>query len=239
MFLFGTLQENNYLRSLGINQVFMAEINIKDLLESNSIAKELKEAYSFMLLSRGYSADDIRILDEYDFAISRRGLESDSPNNYNGHGINKPLRDRKKKNLPKSLVCLSSKSEVYNKRDHTLYSFNDSEPLTKGRLVWSIISKYQRDFNPTFEEVSQLYNNKLNLLRNTIIDIASLDALRPDKQKRFYYHNSDFLNSKDGVKYTVSNQWSIDKMNEIISFARSKGWKVDVIIPQQASPSAL
>ena len=76
-----------------------------------------------------------------------------------------------------------------------------------------------------------MYHQKLNLLRSTIIDIDSLDALRPDKQKRYYYHEIDMLESKDGIKYAVSNQWSVNKMDEIISFARSNGWKVEVVNP--------
>ena len=65
---------------------------------------------------------------------------------------------------------LTSTSEAYNKRDHTLYSLNGKEPVTKGRLVWSIISLYQELFKPSYEELSQLFNRKLNLLGNTVID---------------------------------------------------------------------
>lgn len=118
---------------------------------------------------------------------------------------------------------------AYKNRDHTLYSLNGEVPVTKGRLVWSIIKLYQEQNNPTFVEVSQLFNYKLNLLGNTVINELSLDALRPDRQKRFYYHESDLLVSKDGIRYAVSNQWSINKMNKIISFAQSLGWKVGII----------
>lgn len=47
------------------------------------------------------------------------------------------------------------------------------------------------------------------LLGYTVIDEASLSVLRPDRQKRFYYHESDFIVSKDGIRYVVSNQWAI------------------------------
>jgi hypothetical protein len=129
------------------------------------------------------------------------------------------------------LVCLTSTSEAYNNRDHTLYSLNGEAPVTKGRLVWSIIKLYQEQHNPTCEEVSQLFNRELNLLGNTVINELSLDALRPDRQKRFYYHESDLLVSKDGIRYAVSNQWAISKMDAIVSFAQDKGWKVEVIKP--------
>ena len=126
---------------------------------------------------------------------------------------------------------LTSTSKAYNKRDHTLYSLNGKEPVTKGRLVWSIISLYQEQFKPSYEELSQLFNRKLNLLGNTVIDEVSLDALRADKQKRFYYHEADLLISADGIRYAVSNQWSKDKMDEVISFAHSLGWSVEVTNP--------
>ena len=211
----------------------MDKESIKDLLDKSNIAQELKDAYTFMLLSRGYSTDEIKILDDYVFIAKKKDISNNDQADNIEQVKDNPLRKRKKKNLPKNLVCLTSKSEAYNRRDHTLYSFNSSEPLTKGRLVWSIICQYQRDYNPTYVEVNQLYNHELYPPRRIIIDNASLDALRPDKQKRFYYHDTDLLESKDGIKYAVSNQWSADKMDKIISFARSNGWDVAVISPNQ------
>ena len=136
-------------------------------------------------------------------------------------------KKKRRKSLPKKLVCLTSTSEAYNKRDHTLYSLNSNEPVTKGRLVWSIISLYQEQFKPLYEELSQLFNRKLNLLGNTVIDEVSLGALRVDKQKRIYYLEDDLLICADGIRYAFSNQWSKDKMYDVISFARTNGWKVE------------
>lgn len=206
----------------------MAKRNIINLLDNSNIGKELKRALSFMLLSRGYTAEEIKVLDDYDFSVSKRAFR-DTPNIIqNG---SEPHRRRKQRSLPKNPVCLTSTSEAYNKRDHTLYSLNGHEPVTKGRLVWSVVKLYQEIFSPTFEEASQLFNQELDLLGYTVIDEASLTALRPDRQKRFYYHESDFIVSKDGIRYAVSNQWAISKMDAVVSFAQDKGWKVEVIKP--------
>lgn len=206
----------------------MATRNIITLLEKGNISKDLKMAYSFMLLSQGYSADEVRVLDNYIFSVRKKesGETSDTNQIYDS-----TPRKRKQRSLPKNLVCLTSTSEAYNNRDHTLYSLNGDNPVTKGRLVWSIIKLYQDQHNPTFREVSQLFNRELNLLGKTVINELSLNALRPDRQKRFYYHESDLLVSKEGIRYAVSNQWSIDKMDELISFAKSLGWKVEVMYP--------
>ena len=204
----------------------MATKNIIKLLEKGNVAKDLKVAYSFMLLSRGYSADEIKVLDDYEFYIRKKEVGESTDTNQ----IADPApRKRKQRSLPKNLVCLTSTSEAYNNRDHTLYSLNGGVPVTKGRLVWSIIKLYQEQHNPTFEEVSQTFNRDLNLLGNTIINELSLAALRPDRQKRFYYHESDLLVSRDGIRYAVSNQWAISKMDTVISFAQANGWKVEVI----------
>lgn len=207
----------------------MATKNIIKLLEKDNVAKDLKVAYSFMLLSRGYSPDEIKALDDYDFLIKIKNSKITSETNQMDVAI---PRNRKQRSLPKNPVCLTSTSEAYNNRDHTLYSLNGEAPVTKGRLVWSIIKLFQKQHNPTFEEVSQLFNRELNLLGNTVIKELSLDALRPDRQKRFYYHESDLLISKDCIRYAVSNQWSISKMDKIISFAQTNGWKVEVVIPE-------
>ena len=208
----------------------MAKRNIINLLDNSNIGKELKRALSFMLLSRGYTAEEIKVLDDYDFSVSKRAFR-DTPNIIQDGS--ESHRRRKQRSMPKNPVCLTSTSEAYNKRDHTLYSLNGHEPVTKGRLVWSVVKLYQELFSPTFDEASQLFNQELNLLGYTIIDEASLAALRPDRQKRFFYHESDFIVSKDGIRYAVSNQWAISKMDAVVSFAQDKGWKVEVINPKQ------
>lgn len=206
----------------------MAKQNIIKLLDNSNIGKELKRALSFMLLSRGYSADEIKVLDDYDFLVSKRGVRESTDGNQENVESH---RRRKQRSLPKNPVCLTSTSEAYNKRDHTVYSLNGHDPVTKGRLVWSVVKLYQEVFSPTFEEASQLFNQQLDLLGYTIIDETSLSALRPDRQKRFYYHESDFIVSKDGIRYAVSNQWAISKMDAVVSFAQDKGWKVEMIKP--------
>ena len=203
----------------------MANKKIINIIEKSNLSNDLKVAYKFMLLSRGYSEEEIKILDDYDFFVRKKeSIESTTTVKRN----DEPLKKRRKNKLPKNLVCLTSTSEAYNKKDHTLYSLNGREPVTKGRLVWSIINLYQERYNPTYEEVSQLFNRKLKLLGKTVIDEASLDSLRADRQKRFYFHEDDLLLSADGIRYAVSSQWSKDKMDEVISFAQSFGLSVEV-----------
>lgn len=209
----------------------MTKEDIINLLDNSNITNDLKEAYSFMLLSRGCSIDDLKILDGYVFLVRKKKFDEIDKTIETKANLEN-LRKRKQRSLPKNPVCFTSTSDVYNKRDHTLYSFNENEPVTKGRLIWMIIKLYQEQHNPTYEEASQLFNSELNLLKNTIIDDSSLATFKPGKQKRFYYHESDMLISKDGIRYAVSNQWSINKMDEIISFARSNGWKVEVFKPE-------
>ena len=217
----------------------MAKKSINDLLNNSNIAKKIKEAYSFMLLSKGYSANEIKILDDYVFIVRKKGVGKSIESDDTEYFDDSTLRNRRKRNNPKNLVCLTSKNEVYNKKDHTLYSFNGSGLTTKGRLVWLIIKQYQKEYAPTYEEISHLFNYKLKLLRNTIINKLSLESLRADRQMRFYYHDTDILESKDGIQYAVSNQWSKDKMAEIISFARSCGWKIEVINPKTNVSSSM
>ena len=143
----------------------MEKINIINLLGNGNIGKELKRALSFMLLSRGYTPEEIKVLDDYDFSVSKKSIREASNNKLDSNVSH--IR-RKQRSLPKNPVCLTSTSEAYNKRDHTLYSLNNHEPVTKGRLVWSVVKLYQEIFSPTFEEVSQLFNQKLNLLGYTV-----------------------------------------------------------------------
>jgi len=203
----------------------MAKKEIINLLDKDNIANDLKVAYSFMLLSRGYTADEIKILDDYVFFVRKKGFEKVSDIKDEG----KAHRRLKQRCMPNSPICFTSTSEVYNRRDHTLYSLNGVEPLTKGRLVWSIIKLYQQENSPTYDEVSRLFNYELKLPQYTVISESSLELLRPDKQRRFYYHEHELLEGKDGIRYAVTNQWSIKNMDEIITFAKTRGWKVEIV----------
>ena len=72
----------------------MATKNIIKLLEKSNIAKDLKVAYSFMLLSRGYSADEIKVLDDYVFSVSKKESgETDDTNKI----VSFPPRKRKQR----------------------------------------------------------------------------------------------------------------------------------------------
>lgn len=157
----------------------MATKNIIKLLEKGNVTKDLKVAYSFMLLSRGYSADEIKALDDYDFLIRKKSSKITGETNQ--MDVATP-RNRKQRSLPKNPVCLTSTSEAYNNRDHTLYSLNGEAPVTKGRLVWSIIKLYQEQHNPTCEEVSQLFNRKMP--RGQVDDTSALES----EIDRLVYH---------------------------------------------------
>ena len=98
--------------------LYMAKKSINDLLDNSNIAQKLKEAYTFMLLSKGYSANEIKILDDYVFIVRKkdvgRSIKSDDTEYYD----DSTLRNRKERSTPKNLVCLTSNNEVYNKKDH-------------------------------------------------------------------------------------------------------------------------
>jgi hypothetical protein len=81
----------------------MATKNIIKLLEKGNVTKDLKVAYSFMLLSRGYSADEIKALDDYDFLIRKKSSKITGETNQ--MDVATP-RNRKQRSLPKN-PCLS------------------------------------------------------------------------------------------------------------------------------------
>ena len=82
----------------------MAKNDIINLLDKGNIAKDLKVAYSFMLLSRGYTADEIKVLDDYVFMVRKKGFEEVT----NAKDEREAHRKRKQRSLPKNPVCLTS-----------------------------------------------------------------------------------------------------------------------------------
>ena len=134
----------------------MAKDSIKDLLDNSNIAQELKEAYSFMLLSRGYSIEEINELDDYVFIARKKEHVEPSDVDTLEYEDNVIPRKRGRRNSPSNLVSLTSKSEAYNNKDHTLYSLNGGELTTKGRLVWMIIGLYQKEHKLSLKKFQQI-----------------------------------------------------------------------------------
>lgn len=50
----------------------MATRKITKLLEKGNIAKDLKVAYTYMLLSQGYSVEELKVLDNYNFLVRKK-----------------------------------------------------------------------------------------------------------------------------------------------------------------------
>jgi len=207
----------------------MGKEDIINLLDNSNITNDLKEAYTFMLLSKGYCIDEINeVLDDYIFLISKKKHLDKSTDQPNSSSVEKPHK-RRGKRIQKNPVCYTSTSESYNNRDHTLYSFNGNPPVTKGRLVWNVVKQYQEEFNPSISEIHEKFIVALGLPFKTIVTNSEIETFDLGKVKRYYYHESDLIKDSNGTLYAVSNQWSIDKMKKILEFASECGWKIHVV----------
>lgn len=108
--------------------------------------------------------------------------------------------------------------------DFTNYSFEGSAPMGKSALGKAIILKYlNENAGLTFDEIKAKFPDSL------LGSVASKGLIVKDEEdlgsyQRYYVGG---FNSADGVKFKIYKQWTVDNIQNIISFAFSLGWSVE------------
>jgi thioredoxin reductase len=97
----------------------------------------------------------------------------------------------------------------------------------KNRLVLSIIKEYVNRQNPSFEELSKVFDKSLqgSLGVVTLYD----DAIKiSDAAKRFFLKEEDGITLKD-KKVVVCTQWGIFNIVKFIKQAQTLGFNIETI----------
>lgn len=117
-------------------------------------------------------------------------------------------------------------------RDNTRYNFLGVENIPKNRLVYMIVKQILVD-NPNYS-VYDLREVFKDIRKSKFIETDYEDSDR-DKENgitRFFSNEEDIMEDKNGVKFTVSNQWGMDdNFRMIIKIAKSLGYDIEAITP--------
>jgi hypothetical protein len=111
------------------------------------------------------------------------------------------------------------KIDIKKGRDLTKYKFNGVE-YNKGRLVHAILNEYVKTKKPTLKQALTLFPPEIVPPYGTIAEVKEarkLSKLRP----RFFLKDEELIRLKDSV-IAVSNQWTVDRVNRIITIAKKE-----------------
>lgn len=108
--------------------------------------------------------------------------------------------------------------------DFTNYSFNDSKPLGKSALGLAVMMEFLNSKPMSFDEIKVTFPDTMlgnvghkGLIVKDDVDLGSYSR----------YYAQGFISS-DGVNYKIYKQWTVSNIQNIIDFAFSQGWKVEV-----------
>lgn len=115
-------------------------------------------------------------------------------------------------------------STIYNKsnRDYSKCLFK-GQKYAKSRAVLAVIKEYINSTNVTFEELKRIFTDNIQGSSGVIQTVEYAQKKDP---RRFYMKPEEVLESSDGTKFVVSNQWGIDNIDRFIKVATEKGLEI-------------
>jgi len=111
-------------------------------------------------------------------------------------------------------------------RDKTKYMFQ-GKVYAKNRLVLAIIKNYVEQHNPTYEELSKVFDKSLQGSLG-VVELYSEAVKISDASKRFFLKDEDIIDLSN-AKVVVCTQWGIFNIVKFIKQAKSLGFNIDTI----------
>ena len=118
------------------------------------------------------------------------------------------------------------KEEQTSNRDKTKYMFQ-GKVYAKNRLVLAIIKSYVEQHNPTFEELSKVFDKSLQGSLG-VVELYSNAIKISDGGKRFFLKEEDLITLPDATA-TVCTQWGIFNITKFIKQAQTLGFIIETI----------
>lgn len=128
-------------------------------------------------------------------------------------------------------MVVSQTSKDKKKRDNTKYSLDGGKSYYgKGRFVREVIAHFmEQNPNLTFNQLSQIFPEHLQGSYGVIRSVDSINVSSHDKKDlrtRYVMSEDLMLQSIDGVKFVVSNQWGAYNFVNILNLLSKWGWNI-------------
>lgn len=118
-----------------------------------------------------------------------------------------------------------SQSQASN-RDKTKYMF-EGKVYAKNRLVLAVIKNYVQQFNPTYQELTKVFDKSLQGSLG-VVELYSNVIKISDASKRFFLKDEDIIKLSN-TKVAVCTQWGIFNIVKFIKQAKALGFNIETI----------
>lgn len=110
-----------------------------------------------------------------------------------------------------------------NTHDKTKYGFLGSRPMSKRKFVLNVVKHFVTENPKSYAELSKI----LNALKPDAQGvIRPYDSLQMNQYRNYFIGEGEYIESNDGIKFVVCNQWGLFNIGPIIQFANSQGYNV-------------
>ncbi len=129
------------------------------------------------------------------------------------------IESEERDNMQKMISTISNKSS----RDYTKYKLNGIS-YRKNRLVYAVISDYiKKDPSITLDNLKKIFKDELQGSKGVV---HTIEVANKGDASRFFSKPEEILESGDGVKFVVCNQWGIDNIGNFINVANTLGYMI-------------
>ena len=136
--------------------------------------------------------------------------------------LKKRIEELEKHIFPKSKQAKPTQSN----RDKTKYMF-EGKVYPKNRIVLAVVKKYIEQNNPSYEELSCVFDKSLQGSLG-VVELYDNAIKISDAQKRFFMKDEDILTLKNN-KIVVCTQWGIFNIVKFLKQAQSLGFVIETI----------
>ena len=111
-------------------------------------------------------------------------------------------------------------------RDKTKYMF-EGRVYAKNRLVLAIIKKFVTQNNPTYEQITSVFDKSLQGSLG-VVELYEKAIQVSDASKRYFLKEEDII-TLSNAKIVVCTQWGIFNITKFIKQANSLGFDIETI----------
>lgn len=134
--------------------------------------------------------------------------------------------DELEKIVLKTAQPINIETNQQSNRDKTKYMF-EGKVFPKNRLVLAIIKKYANEHNPTFLELSQVFDKSLQGSLG-VVELYDVAIKTSDASKRYFLKDEDVL-VLNNEKVVVCTQWGIFNIIKFVKRAQALGFNIETI----------
>ena len=205
-------------------------IQISDLLLFQHFKKSSVHDYIISINEKNEILTKLR-LDIKHISEDRNILKSIFSDFLVQQGYDRMLIEEEMQNLEivvsqKQLCSKDLENHSLGTKDTTRFSFNGSQFYPKKRFVLAVVKQYVKEHpSISYNELERVFPSRIiSKQRGVIRPLSVVQEWMKDNadlSSRYFLESDELITLKDGIQYTVYNQWGLKQFNKFLEIAQS------------------